>query len=639
MSKKPKAVQVLHSSAMTPVSSIADDKEHDPRRGKPNMKADASLLKSIGKIGLLQSIVIEKIEPQDGCDFRVVAGRRRLRACETLIGRKHWQTDAQIPTIVVDAETAAKIRTMALAENTLREAMHPVDAYEQVRDIMADGGDEQDAADALGMTILQVRQFEALGKIAPEIRDVWRAGKIDDSTAKAFTLTDDHARQVEVYNRLKKGYGLYAHGVRSELGANQHDQIYALTVVGEEAYSKAGGVVRHDLFDEKTIIISDTELLSSLANERIEQECQRLVADGWSWALSWRSIQNPWDYEGKLDEIPLTTDEQAEINAARARIEEIDQSDDIGEDMATESLRLDARVDEIERAAFERACTPEIKAATGCIVSIGRNGIEIAYGLLAPGQAAPGDEQVTSPQTGTADPTEELPNAAISGALTMRLSEQVTRAAILAIAVNPTLAFRLLTAAMHSRWESPLKVSSQGLDYLRHDHERQPFHKAFEQATGRQEEVARTIAGMLDMRIMNANGPRTYEAQAILEAIGEETYNAMALKIFDPADYFASAAAARIDEFVEDLNEIQRRNLGDKVEPIKPPKSKKAEKAAWAAARAEEVGWLPPEMRFAAPRISEPMIISAYDHDEAAADDEHEETGDIEATEPAEDAA
>lgn len=631
MSKKPKPAQVLHSSAMTPVMKIADDKEHDPRRGKPNIKADAGLTKSIGKIGLLQSIVIEKIEPQDGCDFRIVAGRRRLRACKTLVSRKHWQTDAQIPTIMVDAETAAKIRTMALAENTLREAMHPVDAYEQVRDILADGGDDQDAADALGMTVLQVRQFEALGKIAPEIRDAWRAGKIDDSTAKAFTLTDDHARQVEVYNRLKKGYGLYAHGVRSELGANQHDQIYALAVVGEEAYSKAGGVVRHDLFDEKTIIISDTELLSNLANERIEQECQRLVADGWSWALSSRSIQNRWDYKDQLDEIQLTPDEQAEIEAARARIEEIDQSDDIGEDMAAESLRLDARVDEIEHAAFERACTPEIKAATGCIVSIGREGIAINYGLLAPGQSAPGSEPTSAHQISVSDEAEDLPNASISGALTMRLSEQVTRAAILAIAANPTLAFRLLTAAMHSRWESPLKVSSQGLDYLRHDHERQPFHKAFEQATGRQEEVARTIAGMLDMRIMNANGPRTYEAQAILEAIGEETYSAMALKIFDPADYFASASAARIDEFVQDLNEIQRRNLGDKVEPIKPPKGKKAEKAAWAAAHAEEVGWLPPELRFNPPRLKAPPRDLDIDPEQDANDEIDEQETDDEA--------
>lgn len=634
MSKKPKPAQVLHSSAMTPVMKIADDKEHDPRRGKPNIKADAGLTKSIGKIGLLQSIVIEKIEPQDGCDFRIVAGRRRLRACKTLVSRKHWQTDAQIPTIMVDAETAAKIRTMALAENTLREAMHPVDAYEQVRDILADGGDDQDAADALGMTVLQVRQFEALGKIAPEIRDAWRAGKIDDSTAKAFTLTDDHARQVEVYNRLKKGYGLYAHGVRSELGANQHDQIYALAVVGEEAYSKAGGVVRHDLFDEKTIIISDTELLSNLANERIEQECQRLVADGWSWALSSRSIQNRWDYKDQLDEIQLTPDEQAEIEAARARIEEIDQSDDIGEDMAAESLRLDARVDEIEHAAFERACTPEIKAATGCIVSIGREGIAINYGLLAPRQSAPGSEPTSAHQISASDEAEDLPNAAISAALTMRLSAQLTRAVANIITNRPGLAIQLLAAGLEANHRSPVKVSSQGLGYIER-HRAHDFSKAFGETTGTQSELARVVAGMLDMRIMNANGPRLRETQTLLEAIGEQAYTASALQVFDPEDYFASSAAARIDEFVADLN--ARRDEG--ADEIKPPKGKKAEKAAWAAARAKEAGWLPPEMRFAAPRISEPMIISAYDHDEADADDEHEETGDIEATEPAEDAA
>ena len=141
-----------------------------PSQGKPDAKALQHLGKSIRKVGLLQSIAIERIEDNgQGQTFRVAAGRRRLRACRALIEKSIWPAETEIPTVIVDAQTAAKLRMMAMAENTMREAIHPVDAYEQVRDIMADGGDEQDAGEALGLTVLQIRQFEALGKIAPPI--------------------------------------------------------------------------------------------------------------------------------------------------------------------------------------------------------------------------------------------------------------------------------------------------------------------------------------------------------------------------------------------------------------------------------------------------------------------------------------
>lgn len=610
MSKK--SIQITHQTAMVMVKDIAPDTEHDPRKGKPNTKADAGLQRSIARVGLLQSIAIEQLAPDS---YRVAAGRRRLRACKTLIEKKIWAADSTIPTIIVDAETAAKLRMMALAENTQREAIHPIDAFEQVRDIMADGGDEKDAAESLGLSILQVRQYEALGKIHPDIRAAWRAGKVDESTAKAFTLTDDTARQLEVYNRLKKGYQLYAQGVRHALGVGSHDTRNALAAVGEAEYVKAGGSLKRDLFDENTTIVSDPELLSRLAGELIEAECQRLIADGWSWALPADTIQNRYSYRDMLANIPITEDEQAEINAAEVRMAEIEDADEQTDEMAKETIELDKRLDQIRAAAFERACTPELKAQTGCIVSLGHDGINIDYGRAAPGSAAAQQPERNDDTTGQGDEQDEPTNAPISAALTMRLSAQVTTAAAHVVARNPALAIKLLTAGLASNHRAPIKVTSQGLGIT-------PsfginFAEAFRDATGTYSELASTIAKMLDMRLTTAGAPRLSETQVLLDAIGIDTYTAAALEIFDPVDYFTSASAARIDEFVADINENR-----DSADHLKPPKGKKAEKAAWAAARAKENLWLPPEMRFNVETLSEPPQTFEHGSDDEEADAE-----------------
>lgn len=622
---KAKAPQITHQSAMTAVLSIANDTEHDPRKGKPNTKTDAGLMRSIARVGLLQSIAVEQIDPDaEGHTFRVAAGRRRLRACKTLIEKKLWTPDSVIPAIIVDAATAAQLRTMALAENTQREAIHPIDAYEQVCDIMADGGDEKDAAESLGLSVLQVRQYEALGKIHPDIRAAWRAGKLDETSAKAFTLTDDLDRQIEVYNRLKKSGMLYSHGVRHALGANSHDTRNALAAVGEKAYVKAGGSLKRDLFDTDTIIISDTALLSRMASELLEAECKRLIADGWSWALSADTIQNRYAYRDILIDIPVTEAEQAEMDAAEKRIAEIEDADDATEDMAKETIELDKRLDEIRAAAFERACTPELKAATGCIVSLRHGGIDIDYGRAAPGSAAAQQPERADDTTGQGDEKDEPTNAAISAALTMRLSAQVTTAAAHVVARNPALAIKLLTAGLNGSYRAPIKVTSQGLG-VDHAQVGGNFAEAFRDATGTYSELASTVAKMLDMTIRNAGGPRLRETQVLLDAIGVDAYEAAALEVFDPVDYFTSASSARIDEFVADIN--ANRADGDH---LKPPKGKKAEKAAWAAARAKEELWLPPEMRFSVEKLSEPPQSIQRAGDDEEADEGDEEDGDHE---------
>lgn len=626
--KKAQEPPVVHISAMTPVRLIADDTEHDPRRGKPDTKALQHLGKSIRKVGLLQSIAIERIEDNgQGQTYRVAAGRRRLRACRALIEKSIWPAETEIPTVIVDAQTAAKLRMMAMAENTMREAIHPVDAFEQVRDIMADGGDEQDAGEALGLTVLQVRQFEALGKIAPPILKAWREGKIAEHDAKAFTLCDDQQKQVEVYDRLKKSHQLYTYAIRAAFGAGSNDTTESFAVVGEQAYLAAGGQIRRDLFSE-AVVFSDTELLTRLANEVIDAKCKELVADGWSWALPAAFVQNRWQHTDLLRDIPISEADQAELDQIEERMNAISDAKTQTEEEAKELLKLDARADEIRQQAFERACTPELKAMSGCFVSATRQGLDIDYGMASPGATLPATHAPAGATDTSNEETEEA-GAAISGALLLHLTSELTRALANVVADDPTLAIQLLVAGLQSDYRSPVKISSTGLLHTlesRAGSGKPRFVDILPAQTGTAKTLAAAVGSMLDCRITIAGNHRTAETQAIIEMIGEKAYRAAALAAFDPEVYFTKASLGRLEEFVEDINAER-----DEADQLKIPKGKKAEKAAWAAATARDAGWLPPELRFECAKLDKPglaLVGSADDDDDEEAD--FEEVGDEE---------
>src|SRR5690606_19336390 len=103
----------------------------------------------------------------------------------------------------------------------------------------------------------------ALGRLAPEIRDAWRKGKIDAKAAQAFTVEPRHELQVAAYERLRKSsYMLTDYYVRQELAG---DRLRADTVPPQilEAYYAAGGTVSENLFEEERYI-DDAALLQKV---------------------------------------------------------------------------------------------------------------------------------------------------------------------------------------------------------------------------------------------------------------------------------------------------------------------------------------------------------------------------------------
>src|SRR5262245_23418022 len=84
----------------------------------------AELAASIAAHGLLQSLVVR--EGKRG-KYAVIAGRRRLMALQSLADAGRIDSGYEVPCQVLNGETDAT--EISLAENTLREAMHPADEF------------------------------------------------------------------------------------------------------------------------------------------------------------------------------------------------------------------------------------------------------------------------------------------------------------------------------------------------------------------------------------------------------------------------------------------------------------------------------------------------------------------------------
>jgi ParB/RepB/Spo0J family partition protein len=98
----------------------------NPRRVKPERDAHRRLVASIRAHGLLAPLVVQADESNPG-NFRIIAGNRRLAALREAY--KDAAKSPKVPCILraVDEETAD---ALALAENFVREPMHPLDEAE-----------------------------------------------------------------------------------------------------------------------------------------------------------------------------------------------------------------------------------------------------------------------------------------------------------------------------------------------------------------------------------------------------------------------------------------------------------------------------------------------------------------------------
>lgn len=330
--------------------------------------------------GLQQNLVVVAQSEQA---YAVIAGGRRLKALKALAEEgqiiPNIGADWQIPCQVIEADNATEV---SLVENTVRVAMHPADQYEAWSRMVDEGKSPADVALRFGVSEQAVRRRLKLASLAPELMDAFRAAEISHENLMVFTLTDDHARQLDVWEQVRHSYNLSPHYIRRLLteGAVRSDSKLAL-FVGEEAYEEAGGTITHDLFSEYSYF-ENAALLESLALRKLEAQIEPLRQE---WAFVHAGLEPDYsamrDYQDILPQIIGAPEElERAYHDAQVRYEELQSGDYDAEEEDEEALQEEFEQLEEQLETFQKELqqywvyTDEQKQQSGCFVHLNQEG-------------------------------------------------------------------------------------------------------------------------------------------------------------------------------------------------------------------------------------------------------------------------
>jgi ParB family transcriptional regulator, chromosome partitioning protein len=328
-----------------------EDQNDFPRRPRPvtgvrktnAATGIAELAASIEAHGILQNL---QVNPAASGKFEVVAGGRRLAALKLLAKRKALAKDAPVPCHIISPDDATEI---SLAENEMRQAMHPADQFEAFKALIDSGQGIEDVAARFGVTPTTVKQRMKLASVSPKLMAIYRAGEMTLDLLMAFTVSDDHAAQEAAWFDAP-GWQRSAHAIRQTLTA-QHVQAddWRSRFVTVEAYAAAGGGIITDLFrKEGEGYLTDPALLDRLVAEKLEAEAEIVRQEGWQWVeimpeIGIETLRRFGELRGKREPLPA---KQAKALAKAER--EADKLREIDELNDGEAERLEALETEIE---------------------------------------------------------------------------------------------------------------------------------------------------------------------------------------------------------------------------------------------------------------------------------------------------
>ena len=258
-----------------------------PFNPRQDMESDVSeLAATIRAQGLTDPLVV-RVADADAATFEVLAGGRRWRALKSIEAR---EVDVRI---FEGSEVEA--RELALALAVTHKPHHPVEEYEAFAALERAGMSQERIARDFGLTERHVRQRLALGKLAPRLREMWRAGEIDADVARAWATGSVAAQEalLEEFTREKREHSIKAEWevrrrLRGEALAPNSAIANFLNAAPDhlQAYTAAGGRIEQELWDEGARIC-DGPIASKLVNDLLRAEAQRVAdAEGWGYAFA-----------------------------------------------------------------------------------------------------------------------------------------------------------------------------------------------------------------------------------------------------------------------------------------------------------------------------------------------------------------
>ncbi|MFP3688044.1 MULTISPECIES: ParB/RepB/Spo0J family partition protein [Burkholderia] len=448
-----------------------------PRRSRRNVRTTPrqsipELAASIARIGLLQNLIV--IAAADGEHYEVVAGDRRLTALKLLAKKKRIAAEYDVPCLLV---ADASARTVSLAENVQREAMHPADQFAAFAALVKEGRPIEDIAADFGVSPLVVQRRLKLANVSPRLLTDYRTGAATLEQLMALTITDDHAAQEAAFYAAPE-WQRGASALRDRLTEREITATHPLMrFVGLDAYTEAGGGIRRDLFAEGDAgtYVTDAALLETLVRGKLNVLAEDVRAEGWAWveAVAHMSHADRQTFQNApRQRREPTAREGRRIALLQTRLDKIDAELEEAYDAENEDkvATLEERREQVagELQGIEDALqdyAPDVRAVAGAIVTFDREGEAVIHrGLLREAEAKAlrtleklrqGFTTGEGANDDEGNDADEAPKAVnLSDRLAQRLSAHRTAALQIEVARHPHVA---LAALVHSMVQTVLQ--------------------------------------------------------------------------------------------------------------------------------------------------------------------------------------
>jgi ParB family chromosome partitioning protein len=395
------------------------------RRVKAGVSIE-ELAEDIARRSLLQSLSVRPVLNANGEEtgmFEVPAGGRRYRALELLVKQRRMAETQPVPCIV---RTEGIAEEDSLAENVQRAPLHPLDQFRAFQTLREKGLTEEDIAARFFVSAAVVKQRLKLVAASHKLLDVYAEDGMTLEQLMAFTVTNDQARQEQVWAALAHSCNKEPFYIRRQLtaGAVRAPEKRA-QFVGIDAYKAAGGIVMRDLFEhDDGGWLEDTALLERLVIQKLKSEAETVRAEGWKWIAV--APEFPYGHINGLrrlhgEAVDLTDEERATREALSVELGRLEQQYAELDELPEE---VDQRLSEIETAleAFdERPVIYDAAevARAGVFVSIDSDGdLRIERGYVRPEDELP-VQSIEGDEAGAAAVTCEPSRAIEHGDVTL----------------------------------------------------------------------------------------------------------------------------------------------------------------------------------------------------------------------------
>ncbi|CDZ46507.1 ParB/RepB/Spo0J family partition protein [Neorhizobium galegae] len=352
------------------------------------------LAEDIAHRGLLTSLNVRPELDGDGNEtgiYRIPAGGRRYRALERLVAQKRLAKTAGVPCIVSKGETLEV--EDSLAENVQRVSLHPLDQFRAFQILREQGLGEEEIAARFFVSVATVRQRLRLASVSPRLLDLYAEDELTLEQIMAFSITNDHVRQEQVWDTISRSHNREPYYVRrllteTAIRASDRRAVY----VGIEAYEAAGGVTMRDLFEQdQGGWLQDPALLEQLVMEKLKAEAEAIqVSEGWKWVEA--AFDFPYGHTSGLrrfygEQAEMTEDKLARYDATRAEYDKLDaEYAEANEYSAATEQKLEELGSELDRLNDRpHVFDPQEVARGGVFVTLGASGeLKIERGFVRP---------------------------------------------------------------------------------------------------------------------------------------------------------------------------------------------------------------------------------------------------------------